>query len=198
MGAMSESVGARIATYRKRKGMTQPQLAGLVGRSESWLSQVERGVRPVDRLSVLQSLADLLGVSVADLIGRTTPARTKATVPAVLDGLRSALTRYGRLATDTTRTLPAAQVRATVVQAHRAYQATRYRQLAAVLPDVLNAVEGYDSNSPSVQLLRTSAYVVAAKLLTKIGDAELAWLAADRAATAALAAGSVAAEGAAA
>ena len=36
--------GQRIARARRRRGLSQAALAGLVGRSESWLSQVERGI----------------------------------------------------------------------------------------------------------------------------------------------------------
>jgi transcriptional regulator with XRE-family HTH domain len=43
-----EAAGQRIARARKRRGLSQAVLAGLVGRSESWLSQVERGKRGVD------------------------------------------------------------------------------------------------------------------------------------------------------
>ena len=50
-------IGERIAIYRRRRGLTQLVLAGLIGRSESWLSQVERGIRPIDRLSVLIDIA---------------------------------------------------------------------------------------------------------------------------------------------
>lgn len=45
-------------------------VAGLVGRSESWLSQVERGARSVDRLSVLIDMAKVLKVDVATLTGQ--------------------------------------------------------------------------------------------------------------------------------
>lgn len=40
-------IGERIAIYRRRRGLTQLVLAGLIGRSESWLSQVERGIPPL-------------------------------------------------------------------------------------------------------------------------------------------------------
>ena|SRR5690242_14958609 len=63
-------LGTRIAAYRRRRGLSQAALAGLVGRSESWLSQVERGVRSVDRLSVLLDLARVLHVDVQALTGR--------------------------------------------------------------------------------------------------------------------------------
>jgi transcriptional regulator with XRE-family HTH domain len=49
--------------------MSQAALAGLIGRSESWLSQVERGVRSVDRMSVLLELSRLLHVDVQALTG---------------------------------------------------------------------------------------------------------------------------------
>src|SRR5258708_34516147 len=62
-------VGERIAYHRKRLGLSQVEFAGLVSRSESWVSQVERGVRPVDRMSVLQKVADVLSVPVAELRG---------------------------------------------------------------------------------------------------------------------------------
>jgi transcriptional regulator with XRE-family HTH domain len=44
-------VGQRIAQAKRRRGLSQAVLAGLVGRSESWLSQVERGKRGVDSQS---------------------------------------------------------------------------------------------------------------------------------------------------
>ncbi|MET7806603.1 helix-turn-helix domain-containing protein [Micromonospora chersina] len=40
----SGSLGERIAAYRRRRGLSQAALAGLIGRSESWLSQVERPI----------------------------------------------------------------------------------------------------------------------------------------------------------
>ena len=66
----SGMLGERIAAYRRRRGLSQAALAGLVGRSESWLSQVERGVRSVDRLSVLLDMARVLHVDVESLSGR--------------------------------------------------------------------------------------------------------------------------------
>ena len=54
------SVGERIAIYRRRRGLSQLALANMIGRSEAWLSQVERGIRHVDRVSVLIRLAQVL------------------------------------------------------------------------------------------------------------------------------------------
>ncbi|MFH8793985.1 helix-turn-helix domain-containing protein [Streptomyces sp. NPDC017941] len=59
--------GARVARFREERGLTQKQLAAEIGRTASWLSQVERGIQPVNRLDVLRLLADGLGVSVQEL-----------------------------------------------------------------------------------------------------------------------------------
>jgi transcriptional regulator with XRE-family HTH domain len=44
------SVGARIAFSRRRRGLSRRVLAHLVGRSEDWLSTIERGEPQVRRL----------------------------------------------------------------------------------------------------------------------------------------------------
>lgn len=64
-----EAAGERIARARRRRGLSQAVLAGLVGRSESWLSQVERGKRDIDSHSVLTRLAEILRVDVAEITG---------------------------------------------------------------------------------------------------------------------------------
>ena len=64
-----EAAGQRIAQARRRRGLSQAILAGLVGRSESWLSQVERGKRGIDSHSVLTRLAQILRVDIAEITG---------------------------------------------------------------------------------------------------------------------------------
>jgi DNA-binding XRE family transcriptional regulator len=65
----ADTPGTRIARARRRRGLSQTVVAGLIGRSESWLSQVERGVRRVDSHAVLLRLADVLHVEVEELTG---------------------------------------------------------------------------------------------------------------------------------
>src|SRR3954469_12398199 len=93
-----DGLGRRIATYRRRRGFSQAALAGLVGRSESWLSQVERGVRSVDRMSVLLDLARVLHVEVDALIGRPWQLAPNGNAIAdALTDLRTVLTSYNSL-----------------------------------------------------------------------------------------------------
>src|SRR5689334_1887270 len=94
----SATTGQRIAAYRRRRGLSQAALAGLVGRSESWLSQVERGVRSVDRLSVLLDMAKILHVEVEALTGRPWQyAPNGTTLIDSLDEIRRALVRYSAM-----------------------------------------------------------------------------------------------------
>src|ERR1700730_10396070 len=79
MAAETMSVGDRIALHRKRRGLSQAVVAGLLGRSPQWLSNIERGLRPADRYSVLVPIAEILHVPLTQLTGTQAAAsRTSA------------------------------------------------------------------------------------------------------------------------
>ena len=63
------SIGERVAFYRRRRGLSQAVLAGLMGKSEDWVSKIERGERQVNRIDVLVELARQLRVTLNDLLG---------------------------------------------------------------------------------------------------------------------------------
>jgi transcriptional regulator with XRE-family HTH domain len=195
-------IGERIAVYRRRRGLSQAALAGLVGRSESWLSQVERGIRSVDRLSVLLDIARIVHVDVESLIGRPWQLAPNGGVVAQgLDAVRQVLTRYDHLlGTETPGMPPLSELRVQVATLHQDYQAARYETVVHQLPDLITLMDGIPriaSDDERHERLCTyvSAYVVAAKLLTKFGVTDLAVLAADRAATVAVEADSLGARG---
>jgi transcriptional regulator with XRE-family HTH domain len=62
------TIGGRIEKARRRKGWHQRDLADRVGRSESWVSQVERGVIPLDSVSLAERIAQVLGVTVDHIL----------------------------------------------------------------------------------------------------------------------------------
>lgn len=199
---MSGSVGERIAAYRRRRGLSQTALAGLVGRSESWLSQVERGIRSVDRLSVLLDMAKVLHVDVESLTGgpwRYAPNGCSS--PDSLGKVRRFLSRYDNLLGVTPIEpvwLP--ELNASVTTAHEAYQAARYEDVIAGLPGLLSNADAWHQRAVGEKrrdalLGYSSAYAVAAKLFTKVGAGDLSLLAADRCASAAVEADSVTARG---
>src|SRR5262249_34685627 len=70
-GAVAEgSIGSRIRTFRKMRGLTLKSVATNAGVSESFLSQVERGSSGAS-VSTLKLIAEALGLSLADLFSDT-------------------------------------------------------------------------------------------------------------------------------
>lgn len=188
----SVSIGQRVAIARRRRGLSQAVLANLIGRSESWLSQVERGVRSVDRLPVLMDLAEVLHVEVETLLGRPWEyAPNGGSTPPDLDATRRYLNGYQHL-------FPAGEdgsavdepLAVAIARGHANYQAARYAAVSADLPAVLTRVDRLLRQARPLAVESTTAYVsgylLAAKLLRKLGALDLAMLASDRAATSAM------------
>ncbi|WP_410809097.1 helix-turn-helix domain-containing protein [Micromonospora sp. 067-2] len=168
-------VGRRVARWRVRRRMTQQMLADRLGKSKSWVDKVERGVRSLDRYSVVQEIAEVLRLDPAVLLDARKPPPAAATGLDGIDALRAALAHYNERPT---RTLPAEQVRRHVAHAWLTYQHAHYPQLLRALPALLDAAH-------TTPALLVSAYRITASVLVKLGEADLAWLAADRAITAA-------------
>lgn len=62
--------GERLRILRTRRGMTRPVLAGLLGKSPSWLKQVERGDLHIPSLPMVLRMAEALRVrDLSDLTG---------------------------------------------------------------------------------------------------------------------------------
>lgn len=81
-------VGARVRYWRLKRGMSQKMLADFIGLTQSYISQIEAGLKEVDKRSTLVRLAETLQISVADLTdipGPEFPERSaaEATVPAI-------------------------------------------------------------------------------------------------------------------
>lgn len=55
---------ATLMAERRRQGITQRSLAGLMGTTQSALSELEAGITKDPRLSTIKKMADALGVIV--------------------------------------------------------------------------------------------------------------------------------------
>lgn len=185
------TIGERVAFHRRRRGMAQVVLAGLVGRTEDWLSRVENNRIQLDRLSVIRSIAEALDVALADLVGEptlldwTTDSGVR-TVPA----LRAVLIDYGQVTPVLTDSADAAApdldtLQRAVGEVFDAYQASRYAYVAGraplVLADALRASRTAAAGDRSrANALLALTYQAAASILTKLGETDLAWIAAER------------------
>jgi transcriptional regulator with XRE-family HTH domain len=187
------TIGERVRYYRIRRGISQDVLAGLVGRTEDWLSKIENNRIELDRLSVIRRLAEALDVTIGDLVGEpallnwTADSGTR-TVPA----LRAVLMDYTQitplLATSAVSngeppSLDALQ--RDISDVFGAYQASRYGYVTGRIPLVLSdamhaAREANHIDRARAQGLLALAYQCAVAVLTKLGETDLAWIASER------------------
>ncbi|MGH8908104.1 MAG: helix-turn-helix domain-containing protein [Egibacteraceae bacterium] len=182
----SAPIGERIAYWRKRHEKTQAELAGLVGRSVPWLSAVERGKHPMDSISVLLRLANVLKVGIWELqpkLGLPPNGGDPHDPPNGLLAISQAV--MTTQAPD--REAPsAADLRAQVERAKQLRQAGQHLPLKIVLPELLIAGRAaVAQQAPDAWWCLGGAYQVASSFARAFGDTELAWISADRAVTAA-------------
>lgn len=186
------TVGERVAFYRRRRGLAQATLAGLVGRSEDWLSKIERGERDINRLDVLVEVARALRVTLGDLLGEPVlmeDDHKDDDVPAVRDALmapqRLSKTLFaGGIEPEYVDPKPVAQW---TEDAWSDYQGGRIGKVVAALPRLIKAAQQMEAAGGDTEYKRRCAAVsarihhLAATTLSKVGEADLAWIAAERA-----------------
>jgi len=191
-----QALGRKIAAERRRRGLSQPELARMIDRSVAWVSQVERGVRKVDRLSVLETLAAALEVPLAELAAEAPVVAAATGEPPGAAGLRLVLSGAHALRAmlDGRRPPAMSTLRAGAREAWELTHARRYTDLTELLgglvPDLETAARTVpEAQRPGVLELMATTYQACSAALAKLGEPEAAWIAADRAMAAAERAG---------
>lgn len=197
-------IGRRVAYWRGRRRMSQQVFADRLGKSKSWVDKIERGVRRLDRFSVVHDIADVLQVDVQVLLGRGPENRPDGVnggcgVDHVeLAAIRAAMERYDQVSAffdAPPRPPQLSEVRKAVNHAWLTYQHARYAVVARSLPTLLSHTQAADASyagtdqAPEVAGMLGQVYQIASSVLRKVGESDLAWLAADRAVTVAQRAG---------
>jgi transcriptional regulator with XRE-family HTH domain len=187
-----QALGRKIAAERRRRGLSQPELARLLGRSVAWVSQVERGVRKVDRMSVLETVAVALDVPLAELAAEAPVVAAVTEEPPGAGSLRLVLSgAYALRAMLDGRRPPAlSTLRRKSREAWELTHAGRYIDLTDLLrglvPDLENAARALpETQRAEVFELMAATYQACSAALAKLGEPEAAWIAADRAMAAA-------------
>jgi len=185
-------IGRRVAYWRGRRKMSQQVFADRLGKSKSWVDKVERGVRRLDKFSVVYEIADVLQVDVQLLLGKEVERRpeTQNCIDQVeVEEIRAALERYDQMSAffqAVPHSPPLTEMRKAVSHAWLTYQHAKYGVLARTLPKLLRDAQAADSAHANSAEARDAAhllgqvYQIASSALRKVGEHELSWLAADR------------------
>jgi len=202
---MDESdVGGRVAYWRRPRRMSQQVFADRLRKSKSWVDKIERGVRGLDKRSVVREIAEVLQVEVRLLLDREPHGRADSADSADSAGgadridvepIRNGLEHYVDAAAFFHRSpvrgsspqdrLP--EVGKAVCHAWLTLQRADYVALLRLLPGLLYAAQAGASMHAETQQQDTAVdllgqvYQIASSALDKLGEAALAWVAADRA-----------------
>ncbi|MBE1495042.1 transcriptional regulator with XRE-family HTH domain [Amycolatopsis lexingtonensis] len=172
-----DSIGVTIRRFRRWRGMSLEQLAGLSGLSKGYLSKIENERSAIDKRSTLVAIAGALRVSLYDITGDGLEIRDPqagTAIPAIRDAL---------LSTDLDGTEPPVGELAVLLAETQLLaalrQANQDAEVGARLPDLLVALHTHAEKPEALRSLVTATHTTA--LLTKgLGAFELAWIAAER------------------
>lgn len=190
------SIGERIRLLRESRAMSRPVLAGLCGRGVDWLKKIESGERDLRSHTLLLQLAAALQVSDLSVI---TGGLSEVTQPVPLGRLShpGMPAIWGAVMNRTLALTPAepvdvAALQGRVDQTWNLWHTSAHNrtEVGALLPDLIRDGETATRTSDDDQ--RRAAYVALSDIYRLTGQAtayvapaELAWVVADRALSAA-------------
>jgi transcriptional regulator with XRE-family HTH domain len=181
--------GQRMQILRQRRGLTRPVLAGLLGRSQSWVKQVEGGQIQTPKLATILRIAEVLRVrELSDLTGdQTAPVALfigpgHSRLPAVRDAVNTFPVVADREAP------PPAHLRARLDRAWAArHQAPNHREVVgSLLPDLIRDAQlaARQADTPAdrraAQAVLSEVYSLSQFFLAYQPDSALLWRVAER------------------
>ena len=187
-------IGRRVAYWRGRRRMSQQVFADRLGKSKSWVDKVERGVRRLDKFSVINDIAQVLQIDPQLLLGRESDNNgvdaAGPSKPPEIAQIRAALECYDQVNAflhASTEVPDLDEVKKSVSHAWLTYQHAKGGALIRILPRLLReaqvAADAVHTNRQSARegaYLLAQVYQITSSALRNLGEYELAWLAADR------------------
>jgi transcriptional regulator with XRE-family HTH domain len=178
--------GEKVAFYRRRRGMSQTVLAGLVGKTTSWIEKIEAGRANLQMLPNIAHLAEVLDISPFELLPDDIVQVDAATRGRSVPALRRQLLSYRfvnpRYLDNDAAPLTLPDLTRAVASTWDAYQASRFgfviAELHRLLPLALATTRDGKVRGAVVQM--AYLYQVASCVLVKVGEADLAFICADR------------------
>ncbi|MGW5384904.1 helix-turn-helix domain-containing protein [Nocardia sp. NPDC003963] len=185
----ARAIGERIQNIRTRTGRTRAVVAGLVGRSEDWLRDVEKGrLQNPPALDMLLRIGQALGVrDLTEITGdhELLVGISRRAGHPVVPAIREAI--EGVDLTPSPPPVDTSELAARVERAWRLWHtsATPRADAGAMLPELirdgrhaLRTLDGQERRAAAAAL--SGAYALSEQVLAWVADAPLLWLAADR------------------
>lgn len=186
-----ESLGERLGKLRRRRGLTQEQLATASGVSVAAIRKIERDAQATARLATLHRLATALGVPTTALLAAPKVKPAKATDDPGLRAIRQALQPIrsvgGLVFAEDVATSPSlAALRESLRAANRVYQGDDYDAVLRLVPGLLAEArvllrESDGDERLSAQASLAQVYQLAGGVLTQLRHTDLAAFALDEA-----------------
>jgi transcriptional regulator with XRE-family HTH domain len=183
----AQAIGARARMIRRRRGLSLDVAAGLAGITKGYLSMLELGQRGFNRRGLLESLANALGCSVADLTGQPylPPDRATADALAVITEITPLLYDITLDHVPDVPMRPVDQLATWAAQANTHCDEARYslagRDLGALLTELhIHAATGTPAARRTALAALVEACVVAFGVARQLGHPQLAVQAMDR------------------
>ncbi|MET7714368.1 helix-turn-helix transcriptional regulator [Streptomyces sp. NPDC005407] len=187
--------GQRMQVLRTRRGMSRTVLAGLVGKSPSWVKQVEGGQLQMPKLPMVLRIAEALRVQdLSELMGDQTVPVALFVGPghARLPQVRAAIDAYPFTADH--EAPPVSHLEARLVRAWRArHSAPNHREvIGSLLPELIRDAQLAVRQSETAaerrvaQALLSQAYSLCQFFIAYQPDAALLWRVVERGMVAAL------------
>ncbi|MFD9629886.1 helix-turn-helix domain-containing protein [Streptomyces violascens] len=184
----AEEIGRRVRRARLRLGMPQADLATALGKTQGWVSKMERGLIELDRVGLLNLVAAELHVHPNDLIGRpyaSSPAENQWQVSA--SSIMRELRRYDLAPVFDGTPRASGDLWREMTRLHRLRDAAANVAILRVLPDLLREARALAEVSAGHE--REEAYAIYAvgckfahTAAHSLGHPELIAMAAERAA----------------
>ncbi|MFH8559106.1 helix-turn-helix domain-containing protein [Streptomyces celluloflavus] len=133
----AEEIGRRVRRARLRLGMPQADLAAALGKTQGWVSKMERGHIELDRVGLLNLIASELHVHPNDLIGRpynSSPSENQWQIAA--SSIVRELRRYDLAPVFDGTPRPARQLWQETTRLHRLRDAAANVAIVHILPDL--------------------------------------------------------------
>jgi transcriptional regulator with XRE-family HTH domain len=173
------SIGQRVRSVRKRRGLTQSELATASGVSASLIRKLEQGTITDTRLETARNLAVALRVPTTTLITEPDREEPDAATTGQWESVTAALAGRAPEPADTEPT--AEGVRGGVAAIRPVLARNRFSEVRPMLAALLRDADALDAASDSGRQARFRALNMAGWVLTQVRQWDTAWYTLDRA-----------------